>query len=138
MWGKYMKKGMGKLDILLKDVGSLIRHILEPSNLALMGTLVGVVSYSFKRIQVLLDKRQDQMIEELKTRLCKVEASMNEDMKDMKVEILRVQILTGIDTHRFSRGEILYFFDKYKALGGNSFVEDKCHSYLEQLEKEGR
>ena len=133
-----MKKGMGKLDILLKDVGSLIRHILEPSNLALMGTLVGVVSYSFKRIQVLLDKRQDQMIEELKTRLCKVEASMNEDMKDMKVEILRVQILTGIDTHRFSRGEILYFFDKYKALGGNSFVEDKCHSYLEQLEKEGR
>ena len=78
------------------------------------------------------------MIEELKTRLCKVEASMNEDMKDMKVEILRVQILTGIDTHRFSRGEILYFFDKYKALGGNSFVEDKCHSYLEQLEKEGR
>lgn len=133
-----MKKGMGKLDILLKDVCSLIRHILEPSNLALMGTLVGVVSYSFKRIQVLLDKRQDQMIEELKTKLCKVETSMNEDMKDMKVEILRVQILTGIDTRRFSRGEILYFFDKYKALGGNSFVEDKCHSYLEQLEKEGR
>lgn len=78
------------------------------------------------------------MIEELRNRLCKVETSMTEDMKDMKVEILRVQILTGIDTHRFSRSELSYFFDKYKALGGNSFVEDKCHDYLEKMEKEGR
>lgn len=122
----------------MQDLGELIRHILEPSNLALMGTLIAVVRYSFKRIQVILDKRQDQMIEELRNRLCKVETSMTEDMKDMKVEILRVQILTGIDTHRFSRSELSYFFDKYKALGGNSFVEDKCHDYLEKMEKEGR
>lgn len=78
------------------------------------------------------------MIEELRNRLSKVETSMTEDMKDTKVEILRVQILTGIDTYRFSRSELSYFFDKYKSLGGNSFVEDKCHDYLEQLEKEGR
>lgn len=116
----------------------LIHHILEPSNLALMGTLIAVVRYSFKKIQVVLDKRQDKMIEELRTRLGMIEDSMTADIKDMKVEILRVQILTGIDTGRFSRSEISYFYDKYKSLGGNSFVEDKCHDYLAKLEKEGR
>lgn len=78
------------------------------------------------------------MIDELRLRLGKVENSMTEDIKDMKVEILRVQILTGIDTGRFSRSELSYFYDKYKSLGGNSFVENKCRDYLEKLDKEGR
>lgn len=133
-----MKKGMGTLDALLQDLGELIRHILEPSNLALMVTLGGIVRYSFKRIQTLLDRRQDQMIDELRNRLRTIEINSVKDINDMKIEILRVQILTGIDTGRFSRSELSYFFDKYKALGGNSFVEDKCHEYLEMLEKEGR
>lgn len=133
-----MEKEVGTLDALMQDLGLLIRHILEPSNLALMGTLIAVVRYSFKKIQVVLDKRQDQMIDELRLRLGKVENSMTEDIKDMKVEILRVQILTGIDTGRFSRSELSYFYDKYKSLGGNSFVENKCRDYLEKLDKEGR
>lgn len=133
-----MKKEVGTLESLLQDLGLLIRHILEPSNLTLMGTLIAVVRYSFKRIQVILDKRQDQMIDELRIRLGKVEDSVSEDVKDMKVEILRVQILTGIDTKRFSKSELSYFYDKYKSLGGNSFVEGKCHEYLEKLDKEGR
>lgn len=133
-----MEKEVGTLDALMQDLGLLIRHILEPSKLALMGTLIAVVRYSFKKIQVILDKRQDQMIDELRLRLGKVENSMTEDIKDMKVEILRVQILTGIDTGRFSRSELSYFYDKYKSLGGNSFVENKCRDYLEKLDKEGR
>lgn len=133
-----MKKEVGTLDALLRDLSLLIRHILEPGNLAIMGTLIGVVRYSFKKIQVILDKRQDKMIEELRTRLGRIEDSMTADIKDMKVEILRVQILTGIDTGRFSRSELSYFYDKYKDLGGNSFVEDKCHDYLVKLEKEER
>ena len=38
---------------------------------------------------------------------------------------------------RLSTSEVLYFFDKYKALGGNSFVEEKVGQYVYELNNRG-
>lgn len=91
--------------------------------------------YMFKWLQKHLDARQDESIAQLDRRISEMEESSKEDHDDMRIEILRVQILTGIDSKRLSRSELSYFYDKYKKLGGNSFVEDRCKSYLADLEK---
>ena len=51
-------------------------------------------------------------------------------MDTLQKDVLRLQILDGIDSKRLSESEILYFFDRYKALGGNSFVEDRVKKYV--------
>lgn len=89
----------------------------------------------FKHLQKILDARQDEQIEMIDTRITALEESSEKDHAKMQIEILRVQILTGIDSQRLSASELAYFYDKYKALGGNSFVEDKCKAYLAELEK---
>lgn len=64
-------------------------------------------------------------------------AQISKRLDDIEREELRTQILTGIDSHRFSKSEVLYFFDKYKNLNGNSFVDDKVNEYVKKLDKEG-
>lgn len=56
--------------------------------------------------------------------------------KDTQKEILRLQILDGIEAHRLSASEVQYFYDKYHRVGGNSFVTEKVHKYLRDLEEE--
>lgn len=127
---------MTTIDVLLKDLGELVMHILKPSNLALLATLGGMLRYTFTRITKVLDRRQDEMIKKIDDRVSELERNSQVEHAEMKIEILRVQILTGIDSKRLSRSEVAYFFDKYKKLGGNSFVEERVHWYLEQLDKE--
>lgn len=59
-----------------------------------------------------------------------------ENTKDAQKEILRLQILEGIDSHRLSASEVRYFYDKYHKVGGNSFVTAKVQKYLSDLQEE--
>lgn len=61
---------------------------------------------------------------------------MHDRVDKLEVEILRLQILEGMDSERLSKSELLYFYDKYQKLGGNSFVEQKVEDYIENLEME--
>lgn len=56
--------------------------------------------------------------------------------RDTQKEILRLQILEGMDTHRLSESELRYFYDKYHKVGGNSFVTAKVNQYLKEFEEE--
>lgn len=141
MWGKIISKWVETIE-LVKDIMDLVRHLLNPSNLAMLATFLGAFKWMFGRFQKTLDARQDGILEklaqditEVKGDVSKLRENAENEHQDMKTEILRVQILTGIDSKRLSASELSYFFDKYKKLGGNSFVEEKCKAYLEELEK---
>lgn len=54
--------------------------------------------------------------------------------RDLQKEILRLQILEGIDSKRLSKSEVEYFYDKYKSFGGNSFVSGAVRDYVNKLE----
>lgn len=56
--------------------------------------------------------------------------------RDTQKEILRLQILEGIDSHRLSESEVRYFYDKYHKVGGNSFVTEKVNQYIKDLRKD--
>lgn len=72
--------------------------------------------------------------DELNSRFDKIEDDNLASYKDTQKEILRLQILEGIDVNRLSPSEVRYFYDKYKSFGGNSFVTEKVHKYLKEIE----
>ena len=101
--------------------------MLRPDNVAML-SLIGGFGYKLSKLLIKkMDGQQNEIISKLDKR-----------MDSLEVEILRLQILDGIESKRLSYSEVLYFFDKYKALGGNSFVEDKVEKYVYDLNKRGK
>ena len=80
------------------------------------------------------DASQKKFNDELNARFDKIEEDNLESYRDMQKEILRLQILEGIDGKRLSPSEVRYFYDKYKSVGGNSFVTEKVQKYLKEIE----
>lgn len=108
--------------------------VVRPENIALLGTLGLLGRRSFNKISKTVNAQQDLVIETLNEKIEELELKTSKELRDTQVEILRLQILQGIDSKRLSYSEILYFFDKYKALGGNSFVEDKVQKYIYDIQ----
>lgn len=86
---------------------------------------------SKKNLKPLEDK-----IDEALEALADVKSDNIKSTRDTQKEILRLQILEGMDTHRLSESELRYFYDKYHKVGGNSFVTAKVNQYLKDLGEE--
>lgn len=93
--------------------------------IALLSAVGAIFWRLFKQGINAINKKQDELI-----------TRNTEQMNEIKVEILRLQILDGIDSRRLSKSEVLYLYDKYKELGGNSFVTQKVSEYTDSVEKE--
>ena len=86
---------------------------------------------SKKNLKPLEDK-----IDEALEAIADVKSDNIKSTRDTQKEILRLQILEGMDTHRLSESELRYFYDKYHNVGGNSFVTAKVNQYLKDLGEE--
>ena len=111
-----------------------VRHLMSPDTLSVVAVVFGAVWKLLDRFNKKQDASQQKFKDELNARFDKIEADNLSDYKDTQKEILRLQILEGIDAKRLSPSEVRYFYDKYKLLGGNSFVTEKVHKYLEEIE----
>lgn len=87
----------------------------------------------FTSIKKVVEKKQDDTIKAISDELNIFKDLQTEQTRKIEMEVLRLQILTGIDAQRLSYSEVLYFYDKYRALGGNSFVTEKVETYIANL-----
>ena len=104
--------------------------ILRPENVATIALVWGLLYKGVKLVNKKLDANQDATIEAINTKLSTLEKNQKESIETLQKDVLRLQILDGIDSNRLSTSEVLFFFDRYKALGGNSFVEDRVKKYV--------
>lgn len=74
------------------------------------------------------NKEQNDKIEKIEKQQIEIMTELN----DISVDVIRMQILSGIASESFSKSELTYFYDKYTARGGNSFVSEKVKVYLER------
>ena len=58
--------------------------------------------------------------------------NVNESMMTIQRDMLRLQIITGINSGRLSVNEITMLYDEYKANGGNSYITRVVDNYLEE------
>ena len=111
-------------------IGKFVLLLLRPENVATLTLVGGLLYKGVKLINKKLDANQDATLSALSLKLDALEVSHKDSMDTLQKDVLRLQILDGIDSKRLSESEILYFFDRYKALGGNSFVDARVQNYL--------
>ena len=104
--------------------------ILRPENVATIALVWGLLYKGVKLMNKKLDANQNATIEAINTKLNSLEKNQKESIETLQKDVLRLQILDGIDSKRLSPSEVLFFFDRYKALGGNSFVDDRVKQYV--------
>lgn len=111
-------------------IGKFISMLLRPENVATLTIVGGLLYKGVKLINKKLDTTHDATLSALSLKLDKLESAHKESMETLQKDVLRLQILAGIDSNRLSVSEVLFFFDRYKELGGNSFVEDRVEKYV--------
>lgn len=104
--------------------------ILRPENVATIALVWGLLYKGVKLMNKKLDANQDATIEAINTKLNTLEKYQKDSIETLQKDVLRLQILDGIDSNRLSTSEVLFFFDRYKALGGNSFVDERVKQYV--------
>ena len=111
-------------------IGKFISMLMRPENVATLTIVGGLLYKGVKLINKKLDATHDATLSALSLKLDKLESAHKESMETLQKDVLRLQILAGIDSNRLSVSEVLFFFDRYKELGGNSFVEDRVEKYV--------
>lgn len=133
---------------LIIDIGTLFRHLFSPEILSVVITLSGIGYKLFQSITKRMRKDQATMTESFQVEFEKINCKLkelssavelrNKETKDLadahyrdnQKEILRMQLLDGMHDKRLSPTEAQYFYEKYKAVGGNSFVTAKYEAYI--------
>ena len=118
------------IEELTISIGKFVLLLLRPENVATLTLVGGLLYKGVKLINKKLDANHDATLSALSLKLDALEVSHKDSMDTLQKDVLRLQILHGIDSKRLSESEILYFFDRYKALGGNSFVDARVKNYL--------
>ena len=121
---------MVSIEELIELVGRLGVAVLRPANVATISLVWGLLYKGVKLMNKKLDANQDATIEAINTKLDTLEKNQKDSIETLQKDVLRLQILDGIDSNRLSTSEVLFFFDRYKALGGNSFVDERVKKYV--------
>ena len=99
------------------------------SMLSVYGTTIGFVGrWAWKK----LEAKQNEDLVNMKTDIKDLSDNVNDSMRTIQRDMLRLQIITGINSGRLSMGEVTMLYDKYKANGGNSYITRVVDDYLEE------
>ena len=131
------------IDLLWKELMDVIVVIFRGENIIFFASVTTLGYGVYRKIKKILtqkqsslikvettkeNKEQDDRIEKIEKRQIEIMTQLN----DISVDVIRMQILSGIASESFSKSELTYFYDKYTARGGNSFVSEKVKVYLER------
>lgn len=120
-----------KMGDLVRDLASLLNHLFTPETFGVVVTTGGIAAGLYKTMKKGVNSINDKTLEKVNNLV----ESNNSRIDDIEKEILRLQLLEGMNSNRLSPSEIAYFYDRYKALGGNSFVTARVHQYLNDWEE---
>lgn len=137
------------MDQLGQDFARFVYHLLTPETFGLVTALGTVLWQLHKYIKRNLEQNYKDVMDPVEKKLDELNRSViylkdneKKDWKehlvltrDIQKEVLRLQILEGIESKRLSESEVRFFYDKYRKFGGNSFVTAKVHDYLDSLDK---
>ena len=79
-----------------------------------------------------MEAKQNEDLVNMKTDIKDLSDNVNDSMMTIQRDMLRLQIITGINSGRLSMGEVTMLYDKYKDKGGNSYITRVVDDYLEE------
>ena len=111
---------------------NLFKWLLNPvtiSSLSIYMTTIGFVGrWAWKK----LEAKQNEDLVNMKSDIKDLSDNVNNSMKTIQRDMLRLQIITGINSGLLSMAEVTTLYDIYKANGGNSYITRVVDDYLEE------
>ena len=99
------------------------------SKLSVYGTGIGFAGRcAWKK----LEAKQNEDLANMKSDIKDLSNNVNDSMLMIQLDMLRLQIITGINSGRLSAGEVTMLYDQYKDKGGNSYISRIVNDYLEE------
>ena len=111
---------------------NLLKWLFNPvtiSTLSVYGTSVVFAGrWAWKK----LEAKQNEDLTNMKCDIKDLSNNVNDSMLMIQRDMLRLQIITGINSGRLSAGEVTMLYDQYKDKGGNSYISRIVNDYLEE------
>ena len=116
------------MDIFIKDINSVLYDLLNPAVISVLTTL-GASTIPILRYVTKKNKEQKQ---ENDARMKKYMQDIQAEVDSLKMMILRHEILDAVRNDSLSVEDVMALYDQYKAVGGNSFITEEVHSYIQK------
>ena len=111
---------------------NLFKWLLNPVTISSLSVYVTTIGFAGRWAWKKLEAKQNDDLVNMKTDIKELSDNVNDSMMTIQQDMLRLQIITGINSGRLSMGEVTMLYDKYKDNGGNSYITRIVDDYLEE------
>ena len=108
------------------------KWLFHPATISSLSVYVTSIGFAGRWAWKKLEAKQNEDLVNMKTDIKELSDNVNDSMMTIQRDMLRLQIITGINSGRLSMGEVTMLYDKYKANGGNSYITRIVNDYLEE------
>ena len=111
---------------------NFIKWLFNPVTISSLSVYVTTIGFAGRWAWKKLEAKQNEDLVNMKSDIKDLSDNVNDSMMTIQRDMLRLQIITGINSGRLSMGEVTMLYDKYKANGGNSYITRVVDDYLEE------
>ena len=111
---------------------NLLKWLLNPVTISSLSVYVTTIGFAGRWAWKKLEAKQNEDLVNMKSDIKDLSDNVNDSMMTIQRDMLRLQIITGINSGRLSVGEVTMLYDKYKDNGGNSYITRVVDDYLEE------
>ena len=111
---------------------NLFKWLLNPVTISSLSVYVTTIGFAGRWAWKKLEAKQNEDLVNMKTDIKELSDNVNDSMMTIQQDMLRLQIITGINSGRLSMCEVNMLYDKYKGNGGNSYITRVVDDYLEE------
>ena len=111
---------------------NFFKWLLNPATISSLSVYVTTIGFAERWAWKKLEAKQNEDLVNMKSDIKDLSDNINCSMISIQRDMLRLQIITGINSGRLSVNEVTMLYDKYKANGGNSYITRIVNDYLEE------
>ena len=111
---------------------NFFKWLLNPVTISSLSVYITTIGFAGRWAWKKLEAKQNEDLDNMKSDIKDLSDNVNDSMMTIQRDMLRLQIITGINSGRLSMGEVTMLYDKYKDNGGNSYITRVVDDYLEE------
>lgn len=111
---------------------NFFKWLLNPVTISTLSVYATSIGFAGRWAWKKLEAKQNEDLGNMKSDIKDLSNNMNDSMLIIQRDMLRLQIITGINSGRLSAGEVTMLYDQYKDKGGNSYISRIVNDYLEE------
>ena len=111
---------------------NFLKWLFNPVTISSLSMYVTTIGIAGRWVWKKLEAKQNEDLVNMKTDIKDLSNNVNDSMMSIQRDMLRLQIISGINSGRLSVAEVTTLYDSYTDKGGNSYVTRVVDDYLEE------